>query len=262
VNYVEAVRSLPVPGPQQTRAFADHLTGAHSWYKRRDRFAFTFFLDPNAGGEKFRSQQDGTSYREHFGHWNYQHSRVEAPTVQAADGSSLEVPAELVRVGTAPVNRLIYGRKRTPAADRELDLEDEMRFGAILGSRPSPGFTNGLASAMGLESQLPRLPAPLAAALRPLITLWREESYRRELSETGRALAEVLEKDYSTIGWKALNGDRVSRETYAAWQRTESRRRERALLRGVMMALDAERERQVAGMVKAMVSFLAALSKT
>lgn len=282
-TYVELARSLPIPGPGQTRAFANYLTGAHSWYKRWDQFAFTFFLDPNVGRTEFlspvgarfedktgvavRPGQTTASYREHFGYWNYAHSFRDPPRVQAAGGRSLEIPPDLIRAGTAAVNKLMYGRKRSPATERELDSEDEMRFGGIFVSIPSAGYTNSLQNAMAFGSDLSRLPPAIANALQPLATLWSEESYRRELLETGRALAEILDKVYALKeGYfddrmKALGGDRIREETRAAWQRTESRRREKELLRAVLVALDAERERQVAGMVNAMIRFLAVLGK-
>ena len=47
--------------------------------------------------------------------------------------------------------------------------------------------------------------------------------------------------------------------TEKAWEDTESRRKERALMAPTLEAIERERQRQIAGMVAAMNQFIAAL---
>jgi hypothetical protein len=52
-DYLKLVSELPLPTIEQTRAFSDHVSKAHSWYKRLPVIppghVFLFFLDPQAG---------------------------------------------------------------------------------------------------------------------------------------------------------------------------------------------------------------------
>ena len=88
IGYVEEASVLPTPTREQTRAFAEYVASAHSWYKHfssdlKNPSRFYFYLDPGAG-----LSADGTiltsgmqrfhySYRttdewlEEFGHWSY-----------------------------------------------------------------------------------------------------------------------------------------------------------------------------------------------
>jgi len=93
--YLELIRGLPRPTPDQTANFAGFVASAHSWYKHLPPFPpgrpFTFFLDPNAGRDQivhpggsvtFADRIDKkkafhytwmttATYRERFGHWAY-----------------------------------------------------------------------------------------------------------------------------------------------------------------------------------------------
>jgi hypothetical protein len=86
--------SLPVPTPEQTARFAEHVADNHSWYKHLPFFppgaAFVFFANPHAGrgvtmdGERFavydvergdyfahHSRLSTAEYFVQFGHWDY-----------------------------------------------------------------------------------------------------------------------------------------------------------------------------------------------
>jgi hypothetical protein len=92
-SYVEVVRALPKPTPEQSARFASFVADAHSWYKHLPLYPktpFFFFLDPTAG-MKYESDSSGAggkyvdslkggihysdmptaTYRKQFGHWNY-----------------------------------------------------------------------------------------------------------------------------------------------------------------------------------------------
>lgn len=92
-SYVEVVKALPKPTPEQTARFASFVADAHSWYKHLPLYPktpFFFFLDPTvgmkfqpdptgAGGKYVDSLEGGIHYsdmptavyRKLFGHWNY-----------------------------------------------------------------------------------------------------------------------------------------------------------------------------------------------
>jgi hypothetical protein len=112
-DYLKLVSGLPLPTVEQTQAFADHVSRAHSWYKHLPVIppghAFLFFLDPQAGrsvqeygeaGSPVRlasvpkgvhrshttikdikdqsqcghySMKPTCDYLAQFGHWNYSH---------------------------------------------------------------------------------------------------------------------------------------------------------------------------------------------
>jgi hypothetical protein len=94
VLYYERLKSLPVPTPEQTTRFADHVADNHSWYKHLPFFppgaSFVFFPNPHAGrgvkagGERFmlydiergdyfahHSRLATAEYLAQFGHWDY-----------------------------------------------------------------------------------------------------------------------------------------------------------------------------------------------
>jgi hypothetical protein len=112
-DYLRLISELPLPTVEQTRAFANQVANAHSWYKHLPVFppgrVFIFFLDPQAGrsvkeyggrrefAAKFEDYKGVTppkvviqdivdrrqcghystkptrEYLDQFGHWNYAH---------------------------------------------------------------------------------------------------------------------------------------------------------------------------------------------
>lgn len=118
------LRSLPVPTPEQTARFADHVADNHSWYKHLPFFppgaSFVFFPNPHAGravkaeGDRFVVQdiEEGNYFAHHsclptadylarFGHWDYRvddnprvHDRQPGPWLYSADGSRRELLAD------------------------------------------------------------------------------------------------------------------------------------------------------------------------
>jgi hypothetical protein len=93
-SYLEIIKQYPLPTDEQTRAFAEYVAGAHSWYKHLPAYppmSFDFYLDPNAGRSTIISEDgeirfedivdEGTrfhytwqlteTYRERLGYWNY-----------------------------------------------------------------------------------------------------------------------------------------------------------------------------------------------
>jgi hypothetical protein len=94
MNYPDLVATLPVPTPEQTDQFAEHVADNHSWYKHLPFFPpgakFILFPNPHAGrvvnlevgrfvvhdldqGDYFRhhSKLSTAVYREKFGYWDY-----------------------------------------------------------------------------------------------------------------------------------------------------------------------------------------------
>lgn len=90
----DRLKSMPVPTPEQTARFADHVADNHSWYKHLPFFppgaTFVVFPNPHAGrsvraeGGRFvvcdiergnyfdhHSRLSTTEYLAQFGHWDY-----------------------------------------------------------------------------------------------------------------------------------------------------------------------------------------------
>ena len=78
----ERLRALPVPTPEQTVRFADHVADNRNWYKHLPFFppgaSFVFFPNPHAGrgvkaeGERFVVYDiERGEYLAQFGHWDY-----------------------------------------------------------------------------------------------------------------------------------------------------------------------------------------------
>jgi hypothetical protein len=152
-RYRDLVRDLPRPTPAQSAAFAQHVAGAHSWYKHLPPFPpgapFTFFLDPNSGRTLLRTPSGESAfvdrvheserfhytwmptreYRERFGHWEYATDRgtrlyVGSPRkgwqdlgpraeLLAPEGEWFAVPEPLARAGTCLLTALVH-RHRAP----------------------------------------------------------------------------------------------------------------------------------------------------
>jgi hypothetical protein len=66
-DYHPLVEQLPVPTVRQTRQFADHVAGAHSWYKKLPLWPpghrFVFYLDPHAGRSFTYKSRHAEPYR-------------------------------------------------------------------------------------------------------------------------------------------------------------------------------------------------------
>jgi hypothetical protein len=120
----ECLISLPVPTPEQTVRFADHVANNHSWYKHLPFFppgaSFLFFPNPHAGrgvkaeGERFvvydikrgdyfahESRLATAEYLARFGYWDYwvdDNPRVfdtqPGPWLYLADGGRRELLAD------------------------------------------------------------------------------------------------------------------------------------------------------------------------
>jgi len=279
-TYLDAVRQLPIPTEQQTHAFARFVTVAHSWYKSLRRFPgypFAFILDPNAG-RAFVSNEAGfkdygqgphfhyatlptPEYRKRFGHWNY--SRDSA--VKIHSGGWLQVPPPLAAAGTAEVNFLMYGGEQEKLPVQEVMRIEGGFFSAFLCDVPRiGGDVQYFKRAEELEKHLDYYPEAIARAARPILALWASASYRSEWTEAGGELARLYKTIFSRPGtfddlMKELGGKQIQEAANAAWERTESRRREIELLKALRPALDAERERQIDGMIAAMQRFVAAL---
>jgi hypothetical protein len=94
MDYFDAISRLPLPTPEQTVRFANHVVRSHSWYKHLPFFppgeTFVFYLNPRVGWKvtmnlrgdepvytvserkrgwnRFLSAAD---YRDRFGHWDF-----------------------------------------------------------------------------------------------------------------------------------------------------------------------------------------------
>lgn len=108
-TYAEVASKLPIPTQEQTREFAEFVTGAHSWYKHmrvHPPSPFVFFLDPNAGRAMVHLSDDEVvfvdntdessqfhytwqtteAYRRRFGFWNYEAPYVTSFRYQSIEG--------------------------------------------------------------------------------------------------------------------------------------------------------------------------------
>lgn len=124
MTYDAQLKSLPLPTPEQTARFADHVADNHSWYKHLPFFppgaSFVFFPNPNAGrgvkadGERYvvgdiegsdyfahHSRLPTAEYLAQFGHWDYwvdDNPRMSdpqpGPWLYTADGSHRELLAD------------------------------------------------------------------------------------------------------------------------------------------------------------------------
>ena len=81
-EYMQVVRVLPRPSPEQISSFVAYVAGAHSWYKHLPLtppgVQFFFFLDPNAGCDlllgpggtaKYRQRTESTQRFHHLAHY-------------------------------------------------------------------------------------------------------------------------------------------------------------------------------------------------
>lgn len=286
-TYFEAARALPVPGAEQTRAFAEFVTGAHSWYKHLPILPlspFVFYLDPNAGRSMVHVSDDQVqfvdnvegqrrlhytwqttdSYRRRFGHWNYDApcgtSLMYASDMGVVDtaGSGLnvadvdstcwlEIPQPLTEAGTALVSSLMY-------------LEHWL---AEMGSPRSDEFAEYRIRLIEPFWGLPpdsREDGAAIGVMRQLIALRATEDFLRERAEiecARRALFAAGES--SGKSWDDVYGSNAFKATEATWERSVSRQREKAMIATLALALNAERTRQVQGMQAAMRCFVEAL---
>lgn len=132
MGYDDQLRVLPLPTPEQTTRFADHVAANHSWYKHLPFFppgaSFVLFPNPHAGrgvrtvggryavfdidrGDYFahHSRLTTTEYRAAFGHWDYwvdENPRVPhpepGPWLHSPDGTRRDMmPEGLKRPGPA-----------------------------------------------------------------------------------------------------------------------------------------------------------------
>src|SRR3989442_90660 len=67
-DYMQVVRVLPRPSPEQISSFVAYVAGAHSWYKHLPLtppgVQFFFFLDPNAGCDLLLGPGGTAKYRQ------------------------------------------------------------------------------------------------------------------------------------------------------------------------------------------------------
>ena len=116
--YAQALAGKGLPTPEQTAAFAEYVSSAHSWYKHLPLTpplaAFVFYLDPNAGrqivrtkdrrwiytdrpeGEQFfhYNEMPTTEYHQRFGIWNY-HSDGSPQFMVRSSGGAVIATAEI-----------------------------------------------------------------------------------------------------------------------------------------------------------------------
>ena len=297
-TYGKFARRLPIPTGEQTRQFAEYVTSAHSWYKHlrtQPPVPFIFYLDPNSGRSMVRVSDDEVafvdnvdekdafhytwqktaSYRRRFGHWNYhapfgtsfQFQREEGVVDTAGTGLMIlfeeagwaEVPKRLALAGTALVSALMYAMHR-PEHAKPFAFEVESPF-----MHPPRAVRSELVRQSAPSSTLPE---GIAGVARKLEALWDSENYRLEKVETYRALNELHSKTSAECTatnrtWDEVLDPEVGRAVYertqSAWEKTESRRKERALLASTVEAIERERQRQIAGMVSAMNQFIETL---
>jgi hypothetical protein len=207
----EWLKSLPVPTPEQTARFADHVADNHSWYKHLPFFppgaSFVFFPNPHAGrsvraeGERFvisdiewgdyfahHSRLSTAEYIAQFGPWDYwvdDNPRVSdpqpGPWLYSADGSHRELlPDDLKKQWSC---RLTAFLKPSPAMF-------QLQTGALV--READAF---LASGRG-------------SLARTLLGVFRRRASAQIEEEVGRyrAMAEQLRLAAGTRGDATLYG--------------------------------------------------------
>ena len=160
----ERLKSLPVPTPEQTARFADHVADNHSWYKHLPFFppgaSFVVFPNPQAGrgvradGERFvvydieqgdyfahHSRLPTAEYLTRFGHWDYWvddnprvHDPEPGPWLYSADGGRELLADAPKRLGSC---RLTAFLKPAPPMFSLRATELEREADAFLSSAPS-----------------------------------------------------------------------------------------------------------------------------
>jgi len=162
-DYLNIVRSLPLPTLAQTERFARYVSGAHSWYKHLPLYPkvpFIFYLDPGAGMNRIHTQsgemglhevtdestrfhytwQTTADYRRRFGHWNYFGAHGSAfmysdrggvvdtagsgPKVFREGDGWIPIPPDLVNCGIARLNAMIH-----PSPNFMIWMNSPERFG-------------------------------------------------------------------------------------------------------------------------------------
>lgn len=283
-TYIETARALPIPSDEQTRAFAEYVTGAHSWYKHLPILPlspFVFFLDPNAGRSMVHVSDDAVafvdnkdddrgihytwqtteSYRRRFGLWNYEAPYgtslqymgdqgvidTAGPGLNVADADStcwLKLPTPMIETGTAMVSSLMY-MIFAPEGQTPF-CYDESRVSMLMLSRGLPPEAPGQCEAIGVIHQLLRLRD--------------DEAFVRDQSvfETSRR-ALSAEAEASGRSWSSVYETDACKAAQSAWEQTTSRQQEIAAMRTLIAAVDVERANQIAGMQAAMRRFVETL---
>ena len=144
-EYRNLLSAVPLPTAQQTSAFAEFVSTAHSWYKHLPPNLpgrpFYFFLDRYAGCDRLL-QQDGTAivverkehgfhysdlptreYRDRFGflsfscssgttvfvmEWPLVYSRDKVAAVPGEDGKMYGIPKEILEAGETNLTAIIH----------------------------------------------------------------------------------------------------------------------------------------------------------
>jgi hypothetical protein len=182
-DYLSVIRRLPPPTDEQTRAFAEFVSDAHSWYKHLPLFPgrpFCFFLDPNAGRQliynpddtvEWRDIPEGESlfhystrvtatYRRTLGFWNY----------YAPYGTSFLLPSEQGLAST----------ESTPS--RRADADD---------GPPGPAIYHPDAGGLRVPTDLVR---EGTVDLSALVSSWRNFMMYRMHSVSGKESTHLLQR--------------------------------------------------------------------
>jgi hypothetical protein len=168
--YLDCMGGLAVPTADQTTAFADHVAGAHSWYKHLPPSPpgalFVFFLDPDAGRQValqgmqrtvhdilgreecwHYSMMPTAEYRQRFGCWTYavadnphHPAPFPRPEVALTDGSEV-LPPVVVENWSCRLTAAVHARYRAiggpwrVAGDSARHAEDnEAQYELLLGT--------------------------------------------------------------------------------------------------------------------------------
>ena len=269
-TYQAIARALPPTTVEQHLAFARFVAGAHSWYKHLSVVKpspFTFFLDPNAGralvqtaqgearflditdeSQRFHyNWQTTATWRARFGHWNYRGPKgtsFRVPTAAGTwetgkpklqillpDGVWVPIDAPLVQVGMTGLTALVHdsGDRRQPDDHADL-IQDLLWTGAGGESYVGPAA----------DAVLAQLPEAIATAVREVAPLWEERGHLDWYRPSARQ-----------------SSDELAAELRQGVAEPKPAKDEREL--ALSAVLDAERERQVNEMVKAMARFVDAL---
>lgn len=102
---LEAMARLPAPTDEQRRAFVEHVSWAHSWYKHLSLVRpsrFVVFLAPDAGGDHDQARPRGhhswqttEEYRRRFGYLDFQWRHPDDEAWRRDVGPEVQLPAAI-----------------------------------------------------------------------------------------------------------------------------------------------------------------------
>ena len=238
MDYIQLIRQLPPPTEEQSRAFAEYVSNAHSWYKHLPLYPavpFYFYLDPNAGRKIVDTTPETqvfaditnpkecfhyatlltADYRTRFGFWDYCHDFDNAFYYRNSQGvMSTESPAgSYVDSATNQLGLGVYGAEGGwHALPARLVETGQVALTALV--HPLQSFSLSWVTSpdegrMGYPYYLWMANSGVSPALVQALKAWHEASYGDEAEAERKVI-------------KSQHKERGSLERYQLWQATES----------------------------------------